>query len=132
MKQIVTRKEPWSAVILGSPQSKANSRKAVSLPRKGGGRRLAFIKSEAARAYAYDFGLQCPVLDPMFEQDVCVEMVIYYATRRNDLDESLILDCLQGRVYRNDRQVRRKIIEGRIDGKRPRTEIRISPVKAGV
>ena len=77
--------------------------------------------------YARDFLAQCPVLDPLFEGDVQVEIKIYYATRRNDLDESLILDLLQNRVYRNDRQCKRKVVEWGLDATNPRAEIRISP-----
>ena len=28
-----------------------------------------------------------------------VEMIVFYKTRRPDLDESLILDCMQGKIY---------------------------------
>lgn len=116
------RTEPWVKTILGSPQSKANSRRIVS---HGGTSRI--VKSSAALAYARDFLRQCPSLEPMFEGDVVVEMNIYYASRRNDLDESLILDLLQGKVYSNDRQCRKKVIEGFLDPSNPRTEIRVSP-----
>jgi Holliday junction resolvase RusA-like endonuclease len=64
----------------------------------------------------------------MFTGDVHVELEIFYASRRPDLDESLILDALQGRVYRNDRQVRKKTVTGWVDTERPRTVIRISPL----
>jgi Holliday junction resolvase RusA-like endonuclease len=122
-KKIIGRTQPWSRTIHGEPASKANSRKLVTI-----GGKTRFIKSDKARAYVEAFAYQCPALDPMFEEDVCVEMVIYYASRRPDLDESLILDALQGRVYRNDRQVRRKIIEWALDPENPRTDIRVCPL----
>ena len=90
-----------------------------------------FIKSDKARAYADIFAKQCPTLDPLFEGDVYVEMIIYYASRRPDLDESLLLDLLQGRVYANDRQVRQKNIVGRIDRDAPRTIIYVAPLPSG-
>lgn len=95
---------PWERTILGNPQSKANSRRIVMIQGK-----TRSIKSSAAIAYANDFAKQCPVLDPMFETDICVELMIYYASRRSDLDESLILDCLQGKVISNDRLVKKKL-----------------------
>ena len=73
--------------ILGEPASKANSRKIVRL--KG---RPISIKSDKARKYVNTFCDQCEKLDELFKSDVCVEMLIYYSSRRPDLDESLILD----------------------------------------
>jgi hypothetical protein len=55
--------------------------------------------------------------------DLRVTMRIYYASRRPDLDESLILDLMQGLIYENDRQVKEKHIFWALDVDRPRTEI---------
>ena len=55
-------------------------------------------------------------------------MKIFYKTRRPDLDESLILDLLQGRVYENDRSVKSKFIEWGLDKENPRTLIVISSI----
>jgi Holliday junction resolvase RusA-like endonuclease len=52
---------------------------------------------------------------------------IYYASQRPDLDESLILDLLQGILYKNDRQVRERHVYHFIDKLNPRTEIWIRP-----
>lgn len=112
----------WQKTILGEPASKANSRKAVLINGK-----TRFIKSDKAREYVSSFLRQCPWLDPLFTCDVVVEADIYYASRRPDLDESVILDALQGRVYENDRQVRRKIITGHVDKESPRAYIRVYP-----
>ena len=112
--------------ILGEPASKANSRKIVLI--KG---RPASIKSEKARNYAKMFAAQCQKLDDLFENDVKVEMLIYYASRRPDLDESLILDLIQGVVYSNDRQVKQKNIYWGLDRENPRTIIRVSPLESG-
>lgn len=120
------RTDPFEVVILGSPQSKANSRRLVNF-----GGRPRFIKSQAAMDYSTAFLLQCPVLDPLFEGDVHVELQIYYSSRRPDLDESLILDLLQGRAYRNDRQVRKKTVYGGVDRDRPRIELRIEALAGG-
>ncbi len=108
--------------IIGEPASKANSRKAVVIRGKP-----AFIKSDKARRYAAAFAQQCPKLEVPFDCDVRVEMIIYYATRRPDLDESLILDCMQGAVYLNDRQVKQKLVYWALDKENSRTVIKVSP-----
>ena len=117
------RTAEWSRTIFGEPASMKNGRK---LTRINGVSRL--VKSDKAQAYAKDFLRQCPVLDPLFEGDVHVEMEIYYASRRPDIDEHQILDLLQERVYRNDRQVRSKFIKGYVDPESPRVAIRVSLV----
>ena len=91
--------------VVGEPASKANSRKAVVIRGKP-----AFIKSQKARDYVKAFGEQCPTLPELITDDVLVEILIYYASRRPDLDESLILDCMQDKIYKNDRQVKQKKI----------------------
>ena len=116
--------------ILGQPYSKANSRKMVYF-----GNRPAFIKSNRARDYEEIFASQCPVLDPIIpynnneKQDVAVFMTIWYASRRPDLDESLILDCMQGRIYENDRCVKEKHIKWAYDKENPRAEIEVVKIK---
>ena len=77
-------------------------------------------------AYVKTFDSQCPVLDDLITEDVKVEMIIYYASRRPDLDESLILDCMQNKIYANDRQVKQKMIYWQLDRENPRTIIRVS------
>jgi hypothetical protein len=116
--------EEITFTILGEPASKANSRKAVMF-----GTRPAFIKSDKARGYVTVFASQCPKLEVPFDADVRVEMLIYYASRRPDLDESLILDCMQGPIYLNDRQVKQKMIYWSLDKANPRTIIRVSAVE---
>ena len=105
--------------IIGEPASKANSRRLVTIKN-----RPAFIKSKKALAYEKMFKTQCPHLeDVMLEGDLWVDIKIYYATRRPDLDESVILDCMQGLIYANDRQVKEKHIYWGLDRENPRTEI---------
>ena len=107
-------------VIHGEPASKANSRQLVTI--KG---RPAFIKSKKARDYVKAFGAQVKALKEPVSEDVEVEMTIYYKTRRPDLDESVILDCMQGPIYVNDRQVKSKIIRWGLDRDDPRSEIEV-------
>lgn len=107
--------------IYGEPASKANSRKLVTI--RG---RPAFIKSKKARDYVAMFNKQCPVLTEMLEGDLSVTMTIFYATRRPDLDESVILDCMQDKIYKNDRQVKEKHIHWGLDRDNPRAEISVT------
>lgn len=109
-----------SFVVFGEPASKANSRQLVHL-----NGRPAFIKSAKARAYERDFQLQCKRLDELMEGDLSVSITIHYASRRPDLDESVILDCMQGFIYTNDRQVKEKHIYHRLDKDNPRAEITV-------
>lgn len=106
-------------VIHGEPASKANSRRWTG---------KFFIKSAKALAYAEEFKRQCPVIDPLIEGDVRLDIKIFYRTRRPDLDESLILDLLQGRVYVNDRQVKERHAYWGIDKDNPRAEITVVPL----
>lgn len=110
--------------ILGEPASKANSRQVVLI--KG---RYAFIKSKKALLYLKNFKLQCRQRTPMFDTDLVVGMTIWYKTRRPDLDESLILDAMQGIVYVNDRQVKLKVIAHELDKENPRSEIVVAPLE---
>ena len=109
--------QPLSLIIFGEPASKANSRRVVRI---GGTSRL--IKSQKALTYAELFRQQAGE-DRCMDGDVRVTLHIWYASRRPDLDESLILDLLQGVAYRNDRQVKEKHIYWHLDPSNPRTNI---------
>jgi len=110
--------KPVHLVVYGEPASKANSRKLVLF-----GNRPASIKSDKARGYARDFLLQVRPLDPLIEGELRMDLWIYYASQRPDLDESLILDLLQGKVYKNDRKVRERHVYHCIDKASPRIEV---------
>lgn len=110
----------WEGTVLGEPASKANSRRLVSY-----GGRPRFIKSEKALSYSDAFKLQVPILDELAEGDLFFGAKIYYASRRPDLDESLILDLLQGRIYVNDRQVKCRFVLWGLDKEEPRAELYI-------
>ena len=81
------------------------------------------IKSQKALDYSEVFRMQCPAITPLMSGDIRMHITIYYASRRPDLDESLILDLLQGLVYVNDRQVKERHTYWGLDPKNPRTEI---------
>ena len=108
-----------SLKIFGEPASKANSRRVVRI---GGMSRL--IKSAKALSYVDVFKQQAQNMhiNPV-HGDVRVTIHIWYASRRPDLDESLILDLLQGVAYLNDRQVKEKLIYWHLDPAEPRAEI---------
>lgn len=53
---------------------------------------------------------------------------IWYASRRPDLDETLILDLLQGCIYVNDRQVKERHCYWHLDKENPRAEILIEQI----
>lgn len=95
---------------------------------KRGGRMMS-IKSEKALSYSDYFRQQVAELDlTVLEGDVCVIMDIFYASRRPDLDESLILDLMQGVVYLNDRQVKEKHIHWHLDREEPRCHIYVAVI----
>jgi|TARA_R110000765_G_scaffold383652_2_gene475050 hypothetical protein len=110
--------DPCIVSILGEPASKANSRRLVTI---GGSPR--FIKSKKALDYTKNFKSQCPVRKELFEEDVFVAIKIYYASRRPDLDASLILDLLQDCIYPNDRLVKGQYLEWGLDRDNPRSVI---------
>lgn len=103
--------------VHGEPASKANSRRWTG---------KFFIKSSKALNYVKQFESQCPVLTPLMEGDLCVSIKIWYASRRPDLDESLILDCMQGKIYKNDRAVKERHVFWGLDKDSPRAEIVVS------
>ena len=111
----------FECTIIGEPASKSNSRKLVKF-----GNRPAVIKSDKARGYEKIFRRQCPVLDPLVTDDVILACHIFYASRRPDLDESLIMDLLQDYVIKNDRQIKAKIILHGLDKENPHTIIKVA------
>lgn len=112
-----------SIIIFGEPASKSNSRKIV---RFGGMSRL--IKSAKALNYSDVFKQQCRQLTTLMTGDLRVTMWIFYASRRPDLDETLILDLMQGLIYENDRQVKERHTYWGLDKDKPRAEIIIEKI----
>jgi len=145
IKQKIKTPLTVSFTVYGEPASKANSRR-LFIPK--GQTKVIPIKSAKALAYVNVFGMQCPKLNPMLEGDLSVTMKVYYASRRPDLDESVILDCMQAiyrhipipgkkkkkkvliqpRIYENDRQVREKHIFWGLDPNNPRAEITVDVI----
>lgn len=115
-------------IVYGEPASKANSRKIA----KYRNRPALIIKSDKARAFEASVKQQVKELPRLMTEKLVVFIRIYYASERPDLDESIILDALQGLIYRNDRQVREKHVYHDIDRKNPRFEIVIRPLIQGL
>lgn len=120
-----TELQALAQIIFGEPASKANSRRVV---RFGSMSRL--IKSQKALNYSDAFRQQCRKLDVLMTGDLRVTLHIYYASRRPDLDESLILDLMQGLVYENDRQVKERHAYWGLDPENPRAEILIEKIES--
>ena len=119
----VTQLQALSQIIFGEPASKANSRRVV---RYGGMSRL--IKSAKALSYSDAFKQQCGKLPTLMTGDLRVTLHIFYASRRPDLDESLILDLMQGLIYENDRQVKERHCYWGLDPDNPRAEIIVEKI----
>jgi len=115
----------WYGTILGEPASKANSRQIVRI-----GGKVRVIKSAKARRYVAEVARQVAPLpeDKQLRAPIAMTAHIYYASRRPDLDPSLILDALQGRVYENDRAVRQMHLFHHIDQENPRAEITLAEI----
>lgn len=117
-------KETLKLLITGSPQSKANSRRLV-LNRKTN--KLMSIKSKAALAYEesalWQLKSQLRGRAPLIG-DLSIDVTIYYKTKHNDLDPSLIFDVMQkAQAFENDRQLYIMTLRKRHDKLHPRAEI---------
>ena len=112
----------WSQLISGEPASKSNQRRIVLIHGK-----VRVIKSAKALAYAKSFAVQVtPPREPI-EGDVELGAIVWYRTRRPDLDVSLLMDLLQAsHVIKNDRQIKVMKAYHQIDKKNPRSLLRVS------
>ena len=114
----------YECCVKWEPASKANSRRFVKI--KG---RPYLIKSQKALDYIKSFEKQAEKLEELIECDVAAHITLHYKTRRPDLDESVILDCLQGVAYKNDRQVKEKHIYWALDREEPRATVRLVAIE---
>ena len=89
------------------------------------------IKSDKALSFLDGAHLQVPIQPVLLEGELTAHISIWYPSERNDLDESLVLDVLQGRVYENDRQVRERHVYHFIDKANPRVVVLLEPRKIG-
>jgi len=114
--------------ILGQLPRKSNSRRIV--PVKGTNRHRS-IKSQQALDYEDDFNKQLVARQRQnLEGDLEITGTIYYQSKRSDLSEELLFDCLErADVISNDRMVVHKNIWKKIDRKNPRVEIEINQLE---
>ncbi len=113
--------------IIGELASKSNSRRLVLR-----GKHPRIIKSEKALNYEQSAMLQIKMqrgLPETLEGAISAEFHVYYASRRPDLDVSLIQDVLQkAGIYKNDRQIVELHAFKYIDKNNPRVLIKINEV----
>ena len=131
----------WSftKLVLGHLPSMKNNRKIVEWE-QGGGRRKAVIKSDEARAYVTGFLYQVRRPKEPYTGPVRLEADIYYRNTACDLDESLLMDCLQvgtaknpgAGIIKNDNQIKEKHVRWHFDNVRPRVVIRFTPFEPGL
>lgn len=111
----------YKATIYGQPYSKSNSRRKVYNKKT---KKPMFIKSAEAIAYSEGFLKQVVWGKEPLECKLALHCNIYYSNERPDLDESLIMDCLEkSGVVRNDRLIREKHVYHFIDKYNPRADI---------
>jgi hypothetical protein len=112
----------FDQVVYGEPGSAKNQRRIVQF-----GSRPALIKSEKALTYGRVFNEQVKVMDELIEGDLSLRVDVWYASRRPDLAcIDFIQDLLQGRIYKNDRQVRASMSVWNLARKDPRCRIQVS------
>lgn len=121
-------------------ETKANSRKIITVKNKKGDPRTAIAKSDKALAYVKT--VHRSVLAELrhnYEGPVLVIATIYYGSRRPDLTFDLLQDALQAEykedygqsfrvwdgVYENDRQIFTLLTRKKIDPENPRAEVSI-------
>ena len=114
----------YDSWILGEPASAKNQRQIVVIRGKP-----RIIKSKKALAYTKSFAAQATPLDPLITTDVSLRIDAFYASRRPDLAcLDLIMDCLQGVAYSNDRQVKATQCFWNLDKENPRVRIRVRSI----
>lgn len=117
--------------ILGSPPSKSNCYKIITLRSKSGESHGSLAKAAPLKKYENDFFIQCNLyrnanIQGYFE----FEMDVYYPNQRSDLDNSckVVLDCLQKvGAFPNDNKLTRLIVNKFLDKINPRIEFIIKP-----
>jgi Holliday junction resolvase RusA-like endonuclease len=115
--------------ITGQPPRKSNQRQLV---RRGRGKnaRPMFIKSKEARAYVKHFKEIVSEEDQQqhgsLDENLRVDIAVWYTSRRPDLSVELILDCLEAaKVIKNDRYIREVHTYGFVDKENPRIKLRL-------
>jgi len=109
-------------VIYGEPPSMKNQRRIVYV-----GKKPRLIKSKKALDYRDEFFAQCPISEHPIEEDVVLMVDVWYGSRRPDLAcIDYIQDLIQGRVIKNDRQVKASQSVWNLDRENPRVRVRVA------
>lgn len=116
-------------IIYGVLQSKANSRHVIKTKNitytKTGKMRPAgsimSVKSAEAQRFVNSFLWQCKKIPAPYSGPVSLTAIIHYPDNRHDLDESLLMDCIEkAGIIKNDRQIIKKHIErGKVNPNNP-------------
>ncbi|HDY67902.1 hypothetical protein LCGC14_3142890 [marine sediment metagenome] len=117
----------YKATIYGQAYSKANRRQLVINKKT---KKPMFIKNEKALLYVESFKAQVVWGYDTIKCKVALHCKMYYKTQRPDLDESLVMDCLEkAGVIENDRLIREKHIYHFIDKENPRVDIELKEIE---
>lgn len=113
-------------LIYGQVVGKANHYQAT---------RRGIIKDALIRAYEHKFAMQCKNKGANINTPFTLSLVVYYETKKNDLDNSLktILDCLQQcKVISNDNLCVEIRARKAIDRLHPRAIIEIETIQTPI
>jgi Holliday junction resolvase RusA-like endonuclease len=118
-------------VVWDQPASKSNQRinlrtgqKCPVCKLKKGA--IMSIKSKKARAFMDSAREQVAPLDELLTGELRADIAIWYRNQLSDLDESVVLDVLQGILYENDRQIRERHVYHAIDKENPHVRVRLT------
>lgn len=111
--------------VRGQIPSKSNCYKVITLHGHG-----SLAKQPVLKRYEAAFFMQCPMRGALLAARFRLDIDVYYASDRSDLDNCLktVLDCLQQcKAIKNDRQCVEIRARKLIDKNDPRCEITITP-----
>lgn len=112
--------------IRGDVPSKANAYRIITI--RG---HASLSKTQGLKAYEKSFFLQCPCRDLHITSFFSIDLDVFYANNRKDLDGSfkILLDCLQQcDVIKNDRECIEIHARKMVDKINPRVDIVIRPI----
>ena len=119
--------EQYSFTILGDVPSKANSYKIITI-----GGHSSLSKTQNLKVYEKSFFLQCPCRGVNISKFFSIDIDVFYANNRKDLDGSfkILLDCLQQcKVIKNDRECVEIHARKMVDKVNPRVTITINTIR---
>lgn len=118
-------KREWTFEIESELTGKANSRQLV--PVRG---RYIPVLSKKARRFEKEARAQLAAQwhDDPIEDDLVIEVHVYYKNWQNDLDATLLFDVLERfGVVKNDRQFKEQHLYHYLDKERPRMLVKMWP-----